>query len=272
MEYKNKYERLVENIRQYPSAAVAFSGGVDSTLLCKAAADALGKDAMAFTIFSPFIPLRERELSKKMAREIGIDHTIIEVADMDSHVLSNPVDRCYHCKKAVFGRISEDARTAGMEYLFDGSNVDDLKDYRPGMKALEEMDVRSPLRDSGLTKDDIRGISKLLGLETWSIPAYACLASRIPYGTVITDENLRMVEAGEDVLHRLGMEQVRLRHHGDIARIEAGPDEMEKLLKEEVRLEVSKELKGIGYIYVCMELEGYRMGSLNVFKEEGSNE
>ncbi|MDC7240591.1 MAG: asparagine synthase-related protein, partial [Spirochaetales bacterium] len=165
MDYRNKYDGLLENIKQYSSGAVAFSGGVDSTLLCKAAVDALGDKAMAFTVFSPFIPDREKQLSKKMAETIGIAHTVINLEAMDQIVLNNPVDRCYHCKRSVFSRITADAQLAGMEYIFDGSNVDDLKDYRPGMKALEELSVRSPLRDSGLTKDDIRGISKMLGLE-----------------------------------------------------------------------------------------------------------
>jgi len=265
---EEKYKNLLAVIGQYPSAAVAFSGGVDSTLLCKAAHDALGENAAAVTFFSSFIPQRERDLSKEMARSIGIGHSIIEQDRMTPQVLANPADRCYHCKKAVFGQIAEKARALGMEFIFDGSNTDDLKDYRPGMKALEELSVKSPLREAGFSKQDVRELSRYLGLKTWDMPAYACLASRIPYGSEITDEKLTMVEKGEEVLHELGFRQIRLRHHGDIARIEPAPEEMDEFLKPAVREKVSRALKEIGFTYVCMELEGYKMGSLNVFDEK----
>ncbi len=268
MSIEKKYERLLAYIQQYPSAAVAYSGGVDSTLLCKAAFDALGEKALAITMFSPFIPQRERILSAEMAGWIGIRHSIIKVEQMEAQILSNPVDRCYHCKKAVFTSIAERAAQEGIRRIFDGSNLDDLKDYRPGMKALQELSVKSPLREAGLTKAQVRELSRLHKLKTWNIPAYACLASRVPYGSEITDEKLRMIEQGEDILHGYGLHQVRLRHHGDIARIEAVPEEMEVLMKPEIRTEVSFALKKIGFTYVCMELEGYKMGSLNVFKED----
>ncbi len=267
MTIEEKYQNLLANIGTYPSAAVAFSGGVDSTLLCKAARDALGDRAMAFTVISPFIPRRERELSTEMARAIGIRHMVIEIEEMDPRVLSNPKDRCYFCKKSLFGRMVDEARSHGRNFLFDGSNLDDLKDYRPGMRALQELEVKSPLREAGLTKGDVREISRYLGLKTWDMPAYACLASRIPYGTEITGENLGMVERGEDLLHGLGFSQVRLRHHGEIARIELDREEMDRFTKPEIREKVSRALKDMGFTYVCMELEGYRMGSLNVFKE-----
>ena len=267
MTVREKYEALLTYIRQYPSAAVAFSGGVDSTLLCKAAYEALGENAIAITFFSPFIPRRERILSREMAREIGIRHSIIEQDRMDSLILSNPEDRCYFCKKAIFSSISDRALSFGIEIVFDGSNTDDLKDYRPGMKALQEMEVKSPLRETGLTKHDVRELSRYLDLKTWDMPAYACLASRIPYGSEITGEKLGMIEQGENVLHGMGYHQVRLRHHGDIARIELAPEDMDDFMKPQVRKKASEALKEIGYTYVCMELEGYKMGSLNVFKE-----
>ncbi len=268
MDYQNKYEGLVAYIRQFPGAAVAFSGGVDSTLLCKAAFDALGEQALAITMFSPFIPQRERDLSKEMSASIGIRHQIIELDHMNQQILANPADRCYHCKKAVFSTIAARAEEEGIRVIFDGTNLDDLKDYRPGMKALAELAVKSPLREAGLTKADVRGISRHLNLKTWDMPAYACLASRIPYGTEITPDNLLMVEKGEEILHAEGFRQVRLRHHGAIARIEAVPEEMEGLMNPALRERVSRALKSLGFSYVCLELEGYKMGSLNVFHDQ----
>lgn len=268
MPLNQQYKELLRIIKSYPSAAVAFSGGVDSTLLCKAAYDALGDKSLALTVFSPLIPQREKDLSRSMARFIGIRHEIIEVEQLDPVVLANPVDRCYFCKKTVFGNILAAAASVGISTVFDGSNVDDQKDYRPGMKALKELEIRSPLKEAGLTKADVRALSRELKLETWDLPAYACLASRIPYGSPITDEKLRTVERGEEILHQEGLRQVRLRHHGDIARLEIGQDELAGFLDLEKMARVSSALKKTGFSYVCLELEGYSMGSLNLLNNQ----
>jgi len=263
MSLTDKYQQLLSLIRQYPSAAVAFSGGVDSTLLCKAAEDALGKKALAVTVLSPLIPEREFSLTEKNAKALGLRHKVIRMEELDPLVSSNPADRCYHCKKIIFTKILKAAEDEGITTVFDGSNVDDLSDYRPGLRALGEMNIISPLQQTGLTKDEIRQLSHQLKLNTWNLPAYACLASRIPYGTAITNENLTMVEKGEDYLQALGFRQIRLRHHGNLARIEIARNERIRLFDESLIDEISKELKKLGFTYVCMELEGYRMGSLN---------
>ncbi len=268
MSWQEKYKRLTAFIKNYPSAAVAFSGGVDSTLLCRAAADALGDKALAVTVFSVLIPEREKEMSVAMARSIGINQKIIEFGKLDPVVASNPADRCYHCKKIVFSSITAAAAEGGIETVFDGSNVDDQSDYRPGMKALAELKIVSPLKECGLTKADIRDISRELELATWNLPAYACLASRIPYGSPLTGENLSMVEKGEAYLHSLGFRQVRLRHHDRIGRIELAREEMGRILEPALMEKISRSLKNLGYTYVCLELEGYAMGSLNQFDEK----
>ena len=177
--------------------------------------------------------------------------------------MANPPDRCYHCKNIIFKQIITAVKEDGIDVVFDGSNKDDLNDYRPGMRALRELEVVSPLQEAGLYKEEIRELSRQLNLETWNLPAYACLASRIPYNSVITGKKLSMVEQGEDYLHGLGFRQIRLRHHGEIARIEVARDEMNRLLNTELMDQIAKKLKQIGFLYVCLELEGYRMGNLN---------
>jgi uncharacterized protein len=263
MEDSSKYLNLLSYIKQYSSAVVAFSGGGDSTLLCRAAFDVMGKRSLAITVVTPLIPQREIVLARESAANIGIPHKIIEIPELDDQVQANPSDRCYHCKKIIFNRILSEARTSGIGTVFDGSNLDDQNDYRPGIRALKELKVLSPLKEAGLSKQDIRYISKQLNLPTWNLPAYACLASRIPYESPITSEKLYMVEQGEDYLQELGFKQVRLRHHGDIARIELAPEEMKNFIRPELMSLVSKRLKDLGFTYVCLELEGYRMGSLN---------
>ncbi len=259
----SKYQTLLSVIKQYPSAAVAFSGGVDSTFLCKAVFDALDRKSLAVTVISPLIPQREADLARKTAASIGILHKIITISELSPAVAANPPDRCYYCKDIIFKRIITAAKEEGISVIFDGSNKDDLEDYRPGIRALRELEVVSPLQEAGFYKEEIRELSRQLGLETWDLPAYACLASRIPYNSVITGEKLSMVEQGEDYLHGLGFRQIRLRHHGEIARIEVARDEMNRLFNTELMDQIAKKLKQIGFLYVCLELEGYRMGNLN---------
>jgi len=236
---------------------------VDSSFLCKAAREALGDRSLAVTVVSPMLPRSEIDCAKEVAAAVGSRHVLIEDPDIEEHVAANPADRCYHCKKIEFSLIAKAARENGAEYVIDGSNLDDLSDYRPGLRALEELGVRSPLREAGLTKADIREHSRRLGLPTWDKPAFACLASRIPYGERITAEKLRAVERAEDFLRSLGFRQFRVRSHGEIARIEVAPDERPKTFDTLLMDKVSMHLKSLGYLYVCLELEGYRTGSLN---------
>ena len=258
-----KYRRLVECIAARGSAAVAFSGGVDSSFLCHAATDALGDRAIAVTIVSPMLPKSEIDCAGAVARQVGIQHIAIEENEIEEDVAANPRERCYFCKKREFGRIIEAAQERGFAAVLDGSNVDDLGDYRPGLKALEELGVASPLREAGLTKADIRELSRRLGLPTWDKPAFACLASRIPYGEHIDSAKLSRIERAEDYLRSLGFRQFRVRSHGDIARIEAAPEERRRFFDETALDNISRTLKSFGFLYVAFELEGYVMGSMN---------
>ncbi len=262
-----KYQTLLTTIKKYPASAVAFSGGVDSTLLAKALYDVFGQKGLAVTVFSPLVPQWERLLAQKMAAFIGIPHRIIEIPELDADVVSNPPDRCYYCKNSIFKRIKSESEKEGISIVFDGSNTDDMDDYRPGMRALRELGIKSPLKEAGLDKESIRQISKHLKLKTWDHPSYACLASRFPYNSPITEEKLNMVEAGEDFLHTLGFRQIRLRHHDEIGRIEISRDEIDLMMDTETMDKVSMKLKELGFIYVCLELEGYKMGNLNKLLE-----
>jgi uncharacterized protein len=244
-------------------AAVAFSGGVDSSFLCHAAAVALGENALAITVVSPMLPKSEIDCARDVARRVGIEHVLVEEPEIDGEVAANPKDRCYHCKKIEFGNIMAAARERGVNAVLDGSNMDDLGDYRPGLKALEELGVVSPLREAGLNKSEIRELSRRFGLPTWDKPAFACLASRIPYGETINREKLSRVEKAEDYLRARGFRQFRVRSHGDIARIEVAGEERSKFFSEELLDEVSAAFKSFGFLYAAFELEGYRMGSLN---------
>jgi uncharacterized protein len=258
-----KYKRLVEIIKKTGSACVAFSGGVDSSFLCYATADALGKNALAVTIVSPMIPDSEIACAKKVSSLIGITHIIIEDDEIDECVAENPHDRCYHCKKIEFGTIAKAAAAHGIHTVFDGTNIDDEGDYRPGLKALAELKIVSPLREAGLCKDEIRELSRRFDLPTWDKPAFACLASRFPYGERIDKEKLERIEMAEDFLREAGFRQFRVRSHGDIARIEVAPEERRRFFDEAALDRISAELKKIGFLYVAFELEGYKMGSLN---------
>lgn len=263
MQLQEKYEKLKTIIAETHKAAVAFSGGVDSTLLSKVAFDVLKENSIAITLVSPMNAKSEMRDAEELAKEIGITHYMINDDEIEDEVLANPVNRCYFCKKVEFGRIIEKAKEVGINVVFDGSNMDDMSDYRPGLQALSELKVISPLRMAGLTKSEIRELSHELGLRSWNKPALACLGSRIPYGEQITIEKLTKIDKSEDYLRLLGFVQFRVRSHDKMARIEVSPEERSKLFDGNLLDQISKQLKSYGYQYVCMELEGYITGSLN---------
>jgi uncharacterized protein len=261
-----KYEKLLQIIKDAAldgRAAVAFSGGVDSSFLCYAAVAALGGKALAVTVVSPMLPASEIEAAKKFSRDVGIEHIFVDENEIEEEVAANPADRCYHCKKIEFASIMSAASKAGANVVFDGSNLDDEGDYRPGLAALAELKITSPLRAAQLHKTEIRELSHDFGLPTWDKPAFACLASRIPYGEKITREKLSRIERAEDFLRGAGFRQFRVRSHGDIARLEVAPEERHKFFSEAALDSISAELKKYGFLYVAFELEGYKMGSLN---------
>ncbi|MDR2246543.1 MAG: ATP-dependent sacrificial sulfur transferase LarE [Treponema sp.] len=260
---EKKYESLRRIIAGRKSAAVAFSGGVDSSFLCYAAVAALGNQAIAVTVASPMLPQSEREWAARIAGQTGIEHVWIDEDEIDEEVAANSGRRCYFCKKREFSRILEEARKRGIAAVLDGSNRDDLLDYRPGLKALEELGVCSPLREAGLTKAEVRELSRRFALPTWDKQAFACLASRIPYGERIDRDKLARVEKAEDYLRDRGFRQFRVRSHGDIARIEAAPEERRRFFDGALADQVSRGLKSLGFLFVALELEGYVMGSLN---------
>ncbi len=259
----DKYRRLLEVIAAHGRVAVAFSGGVDSSFLCRAARDAVGDDAIAITVTGPMMPSDDLASAKQIAALTGIRHVFIDDPELDEPVAANPINRCYHCKKIEFARIAGVAREHGVETVLDGSNLDDEGDYRPGLTALAELKVTSPLRVAGLRKADIRELSRELGLPTWEKPAAACLGSRVPYGERITLEKLRAIDRAEQALRAHGFRQCRVRHHGEIARLEVAPEERARFFDAALLDKVSQEIKAAGFRYVCLELEGYQMGSLN---------
>jgi uncharacterized protein len=264
-----KYDELKHIISGYGSLAVAFSGGVDSTFLLRAALDALtGRERLiAVTARSCSFPERELREARAYCEENGIRHFVTDSEELDIEGFAqNPPNRCYMCKTELFTKIGEIARTEGMAYIAEGSNLDDEGDYRPGLKAVSELGVRSPLREAGLYKDDIRALSKSLGLPTWDKQSFACLSSRFAYGETISEEKLRRVDRAEQLLLDLGFTQVRVRVHGENgeqARIEIDPAEFAKIMDEEVRVRVFAEFTAMGFIYVALDLAGYRTGSMN---------
>lgn len=260
-----RYQKLLQQLSKLDSAAVAFSGGVDSTLLVRAASEALGKNnILAITIASPFFPAWEQQGSQHLAQLMGIRQVIVQCDLLRfPAVVRNDAQRCYHCKKKLFDLCLRTARQHGIGLLLDGTNYDDRQDYRPGHQAAEELGVRSPLADASLTKENIRQLSRKLELPTWNQPAFACLASRIPYGTAIDAERLSQVERCETVLRALGFPAARARHHGDTVRIEINPDLFSAMLDESTRLAVIRGAKAAGFTFVSLDLEGYRTGSLN---------
>ena len=259
-----KYTRLKAALLSCGSIAVAFSGGVDSTFLLQTAHDVLGDRAAAVTAEPVFVPDREQKEAREFCIGRGIRQFVIpsEALDLDS-VRLNPPDRCYHCKRMIFGKILELAEQNGFNTVAEGSNMDDTGDYRPGTRAIRELGVISPLLDAGLTKAEIRALSKELGLPTWDKPSFACLASRFVYGETITDEKLSMVDRAEQLLLDQGFRQFRVRIHRDLARIEVLPEELDRLTEKTMREMIFKALKSFGFSYVTVDLAGYRTGSMN---------
>jgi uncharacterized protein len=272
MKLYEKLNILRDYIRALGSVAVAFSGGVDSAFLLKVAYEVLADKAIAVTARSSTFPQREYKEATDFAEKLGVRHITIDSEELDIEGFSqNPANRCYFCKHELFSKILEVAIKEGIEYIADGSNTDDLGDYRPGLKAVNELKVVSPLKESLMTKEDIRLLSREMNLATWNKPAFACLASRFPYGQEITAEKLKMVDHAEQYLLDLGFRQVRVRHHGDIARIEVSADERAKFFDLKTMDNISDRFKEIGFIYVSLDLKGYRTGSMNetlVLKEE----
>jgi len=269
-ELERKYEEFREMIRDCGSLAVAFSGGVDSTFLLKVAKDVLGDRAAAVTAESASFPKREQEEAAAFCREQGIARYAVVTDEMQLEGFrENPVNRCYICKKAIFTALWETAKQHGLEHLAEGTNTDDLNDYRPGMIAIRELGVMSPLRQVGLSKQEIRILSRRLGLPTWSKPSYACLASRFVYGETITPEKLIMVDRAEQLLSEMGFVQNRVRIHGTMARIELLPEDIEKLFQSGEYRHVAEELKNYGFSYVTLDLQGYRTGSMNEVIDTG---
>ncbi len=263
-EADKKFSTLKDIIDEMGSVLVAFSGGVDSTFLLSVAYDRLGADAAALTATSPTYPVTEFEEAKRLARLIGVRHIIVESNELlIPNFAENTENRCYYCKSELFEIARKKAKELGLKHVADGSNVDDLGDFRPGKKAAEELSVRSPLREAGLVKDEIRYLSRRLGLPTWNKPAFACLSSRFPFGTRITEDRLERIRVCEEFLRGLGFLQFRVRYHGETARIEVDPLEIERFLEKELRLKVVERFKEAGFTYVTLDLQGYRTGSLN---------
>lgn len=261
---QEKYARLQDCLRELGSVAVAFSGGVDSTFLLNVAHDVLGDRAAAVTARSCFFPEREGREAETFCREKGITQIIIEEDILAVEgIRENPVNRCYLCKQALFGRILQTARERGFTAVAEGSNMDDMGDYRPGMRAVRELGVKSPLQEAGLYKAEIRELSRQLGLPTWEKPSFACLASRFVYGETIDEKRLHMADQAEQFLLGLGFRQMRVRMHGTMARIEVLPEDIGRIAEDAVRRQVVEKLRGYGFTYVALDLQGYRTGSMN---------
>lgn len=264
MSIPQKEARLEETIRSFSSALVAFSGGVDSTYLAFISHRVLGSSAWIVTALSASVSSHQEELVRDFVQRYKVNHRFIQTSELeDPNYAANPSNRCYFCKSELFGQLEKLRQEWNLEVLFDGSNADDLGDYRPGRRAAGENQVVSPLIEAGMTKEDIRERSRYWGLPTWDAPSMPCLASRLPYGVAVTEAKLKQVEQAEAFLQGLGFREFRVRHHEELARLEISPSEMPRILDPALFDRINQELKSLGYTYVTLDLQGFRSGSLN---------
>lgn len=264
MVIEQKWDHLKALLHDMHGAVLAYSGGVDSSLLLRAAAEVMGANLIAVTAVSETYPEGELIAAQEIARSLGVTHRIVHTEELASEDFArNPPDRCYHCKKELFEKLRRLAADEGVSFVMDGSNADDLRDHRPGRKAAAEFSVRSPLVEAGFTKAEVRERARALGLTVWDKPSLACLSSRIPYGTRITPGLIRAIGAAEEQLRAFGFGQARVRHHGDIARIEVMQEDFAKFLNRAVAEKIAARFRELGYIYICLDIEGYRTGSMN---------
>ena len=261
---EEKVNKLRKILKSFKSVSIAYSGGVDSTFLLAIAKEVLGKNVLAITAASPMIPTFEIKEAKIIARKLKVKHILLKTSPLENPALKyNPKDRCYICKKSLFIKFLNLTDKHSYPYLADGTNFDDLKSSRPGLKALSELGIRSPLAEAGLTKGDIRKYSKIMGLPTWDSPALACLATRIPYGEEITEPKLNQIDQAEDFIRSLGFKQVRVRYHFSIARIEIDPEAISNIIEPSMSKKVVERLKAIGFDHIVIDLEGYRSDTMD---------
>lgn len=260
----SKFEKLKNLLGEMRKVLVAFSGGVDSSFLLKVAVDVLGENVLAVIASSETYPEKERDEAVKLAKSLNVRYEVIQTKELENPDFAhNPPERCYFCKMELFSKLKDIAESEGIPYVLDGSNFEDTSDFRPGAKAAEELGVRSPLKEVGLVKEEIRQLSKYVDLPTWNKPSLACLSSRFPYFTEIEPESLKQVAQAEEFLKGLGFNQVRVRHHGQIARVEIEPQEFSKIVEKATKEKIINAFKKFGFIYIALDLAGFRSGSMN---------